>query len=440
LHFQDPIGYNQGAMKKILLLLILCLPWLVRGEIYQVKIEGPIEAIVEEYVVGALKTIPTLPNARLILLELDTPGGYDTSMRAIIKAMLDCPVPIVAYVHPRGARAASAGFFIALAADVVAMSPGTNMGAAHPVSATGQAVEKTMNEKITNDAVSYITTISKNRNRNTVLAAEAVSESKSYTAEECLKQNLADLIAYDHADLLRQLEGRAIRLFNGTTVTVHCQHDALSPVPMSGRQTFLRTITNPNLAVFLLLFGLIGLYIEFTHPGVVIPGLIGGISLLLAFLAFQILPINYVGLLLLLLAIALFIAEIKIQSFGLLGVGGIVAFILGAMMLVNSPIPEMRPALGLVASMAAAIGGIFLFLTYKVMRSMKSRVHTGSEGMAGTPGIAKTDISPAGGRCLVRGEWWNCHSDQPIAAGATIEVVAVHDLNLKVIQKGGSNE
>jgi membrane-bound serine protease (ClpP class) len=409
----------------------------LQAEIYALRVDGPIDSLLEEYVVNSFNKINKAGNASLIVIEIDTPGGYDTSMRAIIKEMLNSEIPTVVYVSPKGARAASAGFFLLLAADIAAMAPGTNTGAAHPVSVTGSDIEKTMKDKITNDAAAYIKTLAKNHNRNPEMAEKAVRESQSYTAEESLKNKLIDLIAANMIDLIDQLHGKSLIQANGRTVTLNLQNEKIIPLNMSERQKFLRTITNPSLAYFLLIFGLIGLYIEFTHPGVAIPGILGGISLLLAFLAFQILPINYVGLFLILLSIGFFIAEIKVQGFGMLGVGGIVSFILGSMMLINSPIPEMRPAMSLIISFALCFGFVFLFLTFKVFQAMKRKLETGREGLIGETGVAKIDIDNHSGKVFVHGEWWNAVADGLIPAGSKVQVEGIENLLLKVKKSGG---
>jgi membrane-bound serine protease (ClpP class) len=424
-------------MKKALGLLLFLIPFWLQAEIYTLRIDGPIDTLLEEYVVDSFKQIQKAGNARLVIIEMDTPGGYDTSMRAIIKVMLNSGIPCAVYVSPQGARAASAGFFIMLAADIAAMAPGTNTGAAHPVSVTGSDIEKTMKEKITNDAAAYIKALAKNRQRNPEMAEKAVRESQSYTAEECLKNGLIDLIVSSRSDLIKQLAEKTITLNNGRKVTLNIRNEKIVFLKMSERQKFLRTITNPSLAYFLLIFGLIGLFIEFTHPGVVIPGVLGGIALLLAFLAFQILPINYVGLFLILLSIGFFIAEIKVQGFGMLGIGGIIAFVLGSMMLINSPIPEMRPAMSLIISFALCFGFIFLFLTFKVLQAMKRRLETGREGIIGESGVAKTDIDNHSGKVFVHGEWWNAVADGLIPAGSTIQVETIDNLLLKVKKSGG---
>ena len=424
-------------MKKVLGFMLFLLPFWLQGEIYVLRIDGPVDTLLEEYVVDSFKKMQKAGDASLVVIEMDTPGGFDTSMRSIIKAMLNAGFPIAVFVSPKGARAASAGFFILLAANLAAMAPGTNTGAAHPVSVTGADIEKTMKEKVTNDAVSYVKTLARNHRRDEEMAAKAVSESRSYTAEECLKGGLVDLIAVDTKDLLGRLQGKTVTRADGKEITLDLLGEKVVPLKMSERQKFLRTITNPNLAYFLLIFGLIGLYIEFTHPGGVIPGILGGISLLLAFLAFQVLPINYVGLFLILLSVGFFIAEIKVQGFGILGVGGIVSFVLGSIILINSPIPEMRPAMPMIITFAVCFAGILLFLSWKVFAAMKRRKETGADGIIGEIGVAKTDIDPRQGKVFVHGEWWNAVSDGLIPAGSRVRVEAVENLVLKVTKIGG---
>jgi len=424
-------------MKKALAFLLLTIPLWLGAEIYTLRIEGPIDSLLEEYAVNSLQQIRQKGNARLVIIAMDTPGGFDTSMRAIIKSMLGMGVPVAAYVSPEGARAASAGFFILLAADIAAMAPGTNTGAAHPVSITGSDIEKTMKEKITNDAVSYIKALARKHGRNMEMAEKAVLESQSYTDEECLKNGLIDLVAANSRELIDRLQGKTLPLADGGSITLDLRREKIVALEMSERQKFLRTITNPNLAYFLLIFGLIGLFLEFTHPGVVIPGILGGISLLLAFLAFQVLPINYVGLFLILLSIGFFVAEIKVQGFGMLGVGGIISFVLGSIMLINSPIPEMRPAMPMIITFAVCFAAIFLFLTWKVFQAMKRRRETGVEGIIGETGVARTDIDGLRGKVFVHGEWWNAVADGLIPAGSRIQVEAVNNLVLKVKRSGG---
>jgi len=423
-------------MKKILWFLLF-IPWILTATIYHLHIEGPIEALTEEYLQKAFHSIRNDPTATLTILQIDTPGGFDTSMRAMIKEILHSSVPVVVFVYPRGARAASAGFFLAMAADIAAMAPETNMGAAHPVSLTGETKDETMDKKITNDASSYIKALAKSRNRNMELAEKAVRDSQSYTAEECIKNNLIEYIANDLTDLVKQLNGTTLTRPDKKQVNLNLSEQPIKKIEMSQRLKFLRTITNPNFAFILLIIGLAGLYIEFTHPGVIIPGVIGGISLLLAFLAFQILPINYIGLSLILLSSGLFIAEIKVQGFGILGIGGIASFILGSLMLFHTPIPEMKPALTLIITVAMCMGGVFLFLTYKVMQSIRKKPQGGREGLIGEIATTRSEISPDQGKVFTHGEIWNAFSENPINPNEKVIIIDVVDLKLKVKKVGG---
>ncbi len=424
-------------MKRLFLLLwIVCLPGIVPAEVAVLQLEGPIDTLAQEYLVTTLGRLKTDPRIQLIVIRLDTPGGYDSSMRAIIQEILAAKASVAVLVSPRGGRAASAGFFLLLAADIAAMAPGTNAGAASPVSAMGKEIEPTMKAKVTNDSAAYIRSLARSRNRNEEWAAKAVLESLSYTANECRDRHLVDLVAADVPDLLTQLEGRTITRPDGSRVTLKLQGERWVSLPMSPRQRFLRLITNPGLAYFLLIFGLIGLYIEFTHPGTVIPGVLGGICLLLAFLAFQILPLNAVGLLLILLSIGFFIAEIKVQGFGVLGAGGIASFIIGSIILVRSPIAEQRPAMSIILTFAACFSALILLLTWMAARAMSAPVRTGAEGLVGERGLAQTEISPAGGRVFVHGEWWHATAASPIAAGTAVVVTAIDHMTLTVTQGG----
>jgi membrane-bound serine protease (ClpP class) len=435
------IHYNKFIMKRIfkiiVILLIIFTPLLLGADIYKFSIKGPIDSITEEYIGDSFNKVKEDSSVKLVIIELDTPGGFDTSMRTIIKGILNSPVPVVVYVSPQGARAASAGFFITICADIAVMAPGTNMGAAHPVSVTGTKMEDTMKDKVTNDAVSYVKSLAKSRNRNIEWSEKAVRESKSYTAQESLDNNLIDYVADDIDDLIAKIEGKEVVTVNGATFVLKLKGEKMIDIHMSTRQEFLKTITNPSLAYFLLIFGLIGLYLEFSHPGIIIPGVLGGISLLLAFMAFQILPVNYIGLLLILLSIGFFIAEIKVQGFGVLGIGGVISFLLGSIVLINSPIPEMRPTMSLIIMFTVCFGTTFLFLTYKVITSSKRKSETGQEGLAGEMGVARTHINPDSGKVFVHGEWWNAISDEDIPVNSKIIVESLNNFILKVKKLGG---
>jgi len=426
-----------GQKKKLLLILFFFLffTFFINAKIYLLKICGPIDSISEEYIANSYKLVNLDDKSELIIIEIDTPGGFSTSMRSIIKEIMNSKIPTAVYVSPKGARAASAGFLITIAANIAAMAPGTNMGAAHPVSAMGKKIGKIMNEKVTNDAVSYVKSLAKTRKKNTMFAALAVEKSKSYTAKECLENNLIDIIATDINDLIDKISGKEYLLNIGGKARIIIKDRQIIKLEMSWRQKFLKTITNPNLAYFLIIIGLAGLYIEFTHPGLVIPGVVGGISLLLAFLAFQVLPINYIGLLLILLSTGLFIAEIKIQGFGILGIGGIIAFALGSVMLINSPIPEMRPAMLTIVTVTIFFALLFLGLAYKVVKIIKKRAETGAEGIIGEEGKSLSSINSNHGKVFVHGEIWKAISETPIKVNEKIEVTSINNLTLKVIRK-----
>ncbi len=406
------------------LFFVLLMPAIAAAEVRKITVSAPIHPITSEYVVGAVRDAERA-NARLLIIGLDTPGGLDSSMREIIAAVVNARVPVAAYVSPSGARAASAGFFIGVACDVFAMAPGTNTGAAHPVgiSITGQAMDRTMEDKITHDAASYIKSLAAKRGRNVVLAEDAVRKSLSYTEEEALKAGLIDLVAKSDGDLIAALDGKVLKRFDGGTMTLALAGESIVEIPMTFRQRFLLTISNPDLAYILLMIGLLGLYFEFANPGAVLPGVLGGISLLLAVFSFQILPINYVGLLLIILAVALFVLEVKVHSYGVLSVGGIVAMLIGSMMLIDSPVPELRPSLRLIIPVAAGISLVCIFLVTLVIKAQARPAITGREGMISEIGTARTDLAPTG-KVFVHGELWEAEADGPVREGERVRVVA----------------
>jgi len=416
---------------KTLVLLLAALPALASAEILKIRVDAPIHPISAEYIVRTIERADR-EGAALVLLLLNTPGGLDSSMRQIIEKIVNARTPVAAYVAPGGARAASAGFFIGIACDIFAMAPGTNTGAAHPVgiSIVGQSMDKTQEDKVTNDAASYIRSLAEKRGRNMALAEDAVRKSLSYTEQEALKGGLIDIVAKSDRDIIEAFDGKRLKRFDGTETTLVLKNQPVRTIPMSFRQQFLLTISNPNLAYILLMIGLLGLYFEFAHPGAILPGVLGGICLLLAIFAFQILPINYVGLMLILLAIVLFVLEVKVHSFGALTIGGVAAMIIGSVMLINSPVPEMRPSLRFILPVALAISLILVFLVYLVVRAHARRSVAGKEGMVGEVGTARTDISPAG-RVFVHGELWEAESAAPIGRGEKVKVIEVLD-DLKV--------
>jgi membrane-bound serine protease (ClpP class) len=404
---------------------LVLLPIFSSAAILKITVNAPIHPVTSEYIRDAIDRADK-ENASLLIMTLNTPGGLDSSMREIIEKILSAKTPIAAFVSPSGGRSASAGFFIGIACDLFIMAPGTNTGAAHPVgvSITGQSMDKTMEDKVTNDAASYIKSLAEKRGRNDKMAEDAVRKSLSYTEKEALKGGLIDLVAQNEQAIIDAFDQKAIRRFNGDSVVVRLKQEPVINIDMSARQKFLLTISNPNLAYILLMIGLLGLYFEFANPGAILPGVLGGISLLLAIFSFQILPINYVGLILILLAIAMFILEVKVHSFGALSLGGIIAMVIGSAMLINAPIPELRPSLRIIIPVALGISLILIFLVYLVIRAQARRPLTGKEGMVGEIGTARTDLTPEG-KVFVHGELWEAEAIAPIRAGEKVRIVEV---------------
>ena len=362
------------------------------------------------------------------LLEIDTPGGLDTAMRTIIQGILGSKIPVIVYVYPAGARAASAGALITLAADFAVMAPSTNLGAAHPVaigpSAGGnEGQSSTMMDKVVNDAVAYARSIAQQRGRNVDWAEKIVRESISTPAEEALELKVIDLIATDEAALLAQLDGRRY-LRDGQSLTLKTQGAKLVFSEMGWRQQVLNAISNPNVAYLLMMLGLLGIFFEISQPGVILPGVVGALALLLALFAFQTLPVNYTGVLLILLALVLFLLEIKVTSFGMLTVLGIISMSLGSLMLFESSEPYMRVSWEVIAATVAVSTSFSLLVVYFVVRTQKTPFASGREGMVGELGEAVTPIDGEG-RVFVHGEYWDAYARAPIPMGARIEVVAL---------------
>ena len=430
----DPF-YNGINVKKIIwtLFLVFSLAGFSEAAILKITVNAAIHPVTSEYIRGAIDRADK-EGASLLLMTLNTPGGLDSSMREIIEKILSAKTPVAAFVAPSGARSASAGFFIGIASDLFIMAPGTNTGAAHPVgiSITGQSMDQTMEDKVTQDAAAYIKTLAEKRGRNVKMAEDAVRKSLSYTEKESLQGGIIDLVAKDEEEIINALDGKTIRRFNGEETVLHLKQQPVIDVPMSARQKFLLTISNPNFAYILLMIGLLGLYFEFANPGAILPGVLGSISLLLAIFAFQILPINYVGLILILLAIVLFILEVKVHSFGALSIGGIIAMLIGSTMLINAPIPELKPSLKFIIPVALGVSLIFIFLVFLVVRAHRRKVATGKEGLIGEIGLAQTDLNPSG-KVFVHGELWQAEADEFIPIGAKVKVSRVEaNLSLKV--------
>lgn len=395
--------------------------------------DGIIHPIAAEFLDDAIARADT-SGADVVVLVLRTPGGLLESTRTMVSRMIAARAPIVVFVGPSGARAASAGFIIALAADVAAMAPGTHIGAAHPVSGSGQQVDETMSKKAAEDAAAYARTLAEARGRNVALAAEAVTASRAFTDREALaaKPPLIDLVAGDVDDLLRQLDGRTITRFDGRTTTLDTGGIVVERVAMTRRQQFLSAIAHPQIAYLLLTLGMLGLTVELWNPGAILPGVAGGLCLLLAFFAFQILPVNTIGLLLIVFGLALLLLELKVPSFGVLGVGGAVSLLIGSVML-TSEVPGITVGYGVIVPAVLAVAGIVLVLGRLALAAQRTRAVTGLEGMLGEHGTTLTAVAPeATGQVRVHGEIWRASSSIAVPPGRAVRVTAVTGLTLVV--------
>ena len=397
-----------------------------QSEVYIIQVADAISPGTAEFIKSGLKTAEE-NEAACVIIELDTPGGLAESMRLIVQNILGSRVPVVVFVYPGGARAASAGVMITMAADVAAMAPGTNIGAAHPVGAGGQEINEAMSEKIINDMVAQAKSVAEKRNRNAKWVEDAIRESVSVTETEALKENIIDLIAADTDDLIKQLNGRGIKGRGRLKL------DDVKKITIKEtlRTKILKTISNPNYAYILLMIGLAGLYFEFSHPGSIFPGVIGAIALVLAFFAMQTLPVNYAGILLIALAIIFFIMEMKITSYGLLSVAGVVSLLLGSLMLFKGSTPDVKVSLQVVLPTIVIISGFFVAVAGLVFRAQISKPTTGSTGLVGEIGIVKKALAPEG-KVFVHGELWNARAKEPIDKDAKVRIVQVVNLILEV--------
>jgi len=392
--------------------------------------EGAIGPLTSTYIDRVLALAGEEPT-EAILLELETPGGLDTAMRDIIKSFLASDTPVIVYVHPSGARAASAGVFITMAAHIAAMTPGTNIGSASPVAMGGQ-MDSTMTAKVTNDAAAYARSIATRRGRNAEWAEAAVLEAVNVTALEAVELNIIDLVADTVEELLESVDGRIVELPTGHRA-VFTAEAIVEPIPLTFRERVLTTLADPNIAYIFMLLGVYGLIFELQNPGAIFPGVVGAICLVLAFMSFQTLPLNYAGLALIALAIVLFILEIKITSYGLLSVGGVVAMLLGSLMLIDTAEPALRISLSVIIIAVILTALFFTFAVGLGLRAQQARVTTGTEGLVGELGEAATRLDPTG-KVNVHGEIWRADSAtvEAIEAGAAVEVLQVAGLRLLV--------
>ncbi|MBN1141378.1 MAG: nodulation protein NfeD [Deltaproteobacteria bacterium] len=429
-------------MKKIYLyslvsILLLFFPGAAGGQegsgiVPAVRVRGVINPILAEFVTAEIEKA-NRHGATAFLLVIDTPGGLDLAMRRIIQGILNSLAPVIVFVAPSGARAASAGALITLAADFAVMAPGTNIGAARPVriGSTEGKEDDVLMEKVVQDAVAYARGIAQQRGRNPDWAENMVRRSVSCSAEEALKLKVIDFIAEDETALLKRLQGRRF-IRGGREQKLQIEGFGVRYEEMSWRQQILNTISDPNVAYMLLMLGVLGLFFEISQPGGIFPGAVGAMALFLSFLGFQTLPINYVGVLLLLLAIVLFVLEVKVTSYGMLTVGGVAAMTFGSLILIESSEPYLRISVGVILGTVAVVTGFLLLVLFFVIRTQRSRFVSGLEALIGERGEAVVDFSPDG-KVFVHGEYWNAVSSQPVRSGEKIEVVAVrNNLELEV--------
>ena len=415
-----------------LLAAVAAQPARPRPKVVSVSIDGVIHPITTEIVAHALEQARS-EGASAVLLEISTPGGLLDATREIVQQLLASPIPVVTYVTPSGARAASAGFFLLEAGDVAAMAPSTNTGASSPV-LLGQQMDAVMRSKVENDAAALLRSLTSRRGRNSDLAELAITKAKAWNDKEALEGHLIDLVANNTAQLFEQLSGREVTLWNGNKVTLQLAGAEIIPANLSWRERLISAIADPNIGFILFVLGALGLYVEFTSPGTIFPGVAGGILVLLALSSLAVLPISWVGVALLLLSIALFVLEAKFTSHGVLGLGGTVAMILGAVMLVKGP-PSMRIHLSTATAVAVPFALITIFLVSIVMRARANKVITGDTGMLDTIGVARTALAPEG-KVLVRGEYWDAVSTAPVEEGARVRVRSVVGLTLTVEPAG----
>ena len=410
-----------------------CLPAAVaqsRPRVVEIRLNMMIHHVSAGFVMRGIR-FANDSHADAVLLELNTPGGLENSMRDIVSAILNSSVPVITYVAPSGASAASAGFFILEAGDLAVMAPGTNSGAAHPVALGGAELGKTMEAKIENDAAAYMRSIAGKRGRNSTLAEDAVRKSSSYTDKEALDGKLIDAVLSNPADIFEKFDGKTIKRFNDATTTLHLKSAEVVPYTMPGLEEFFAWVADPNIAFILGALGLACLYIEFTHPGLVAPGVVGAVALVLAMYAFNLLPINSMGVLLILVGLGLLALEVKMTSHGILAAAGILALVLGALLLVNSPWPQARIRLSTALSVALPVGVIMVVLLRLAIVAKRRKAVTGEAGMVDSVGVAKTDLEPYG-KVLVHGELWDARARQPITKGTRVRVREVEGLILVV--------
>ena len=418
----------------IVVVVLLSLP--AHAEILKVVVNDTIQPISEEYIARAIAEASRRGD-KAVLIEINTPGGLVDSTREIIEHITTSSVPVIIYVTPSGSRAASAGFFILESADIAAMSPGTNTGAAHPVTLGGGKMDDVMKEKLENDAAALMRSVAARRGRNVDVAESTVRQSKSFTEQEALSQHLIDYVASNEDDLLRQIDGKTFKRFNGQNITLQLSGQPLSPFSMTLKEKILAYLMDPNIAFLLLAIGALSLYLEFNHPGAVIPGTVGVVFILVAAFALNLLPTRFAALVLILGAFALFAAEAKFATHGILTVGGIALLTLGGLLLVDSPIPEMRVHLLTALTVSIPLGLITAFLMTLALQARSNKVVTGAQGLVGETAIAQTALSPQG-KVFVHGELWDAVASSILPPGQIVVVRSLEGLTLQVDPLGAA--
>jgi membrane-bound serine protease (ClpP class) len=429
---------SRNLIQKLVLIILtsacVCLP--ASAEILKVTLNDTIQPISEEYIARAIAEAARR-NDQAVLIEINTPGGLVESTRQIIEHITASTVPVIIYVTPSGSRAASAGFFILESADIAAMAPGTNTGAAHPVVLGGGKMDDVMKEKMENDAAALMRSVASRRGRNVEVAESTVRQSKSFTDQEALSQHLIEYVASNEDDLLRQLDGKSFKRFNGQTVTLHLQGQPLLPFGMTLKETILAYLMDPNVSFILLAIGALALYVEFNHPGAVIPGTVGVVFILVAAFALNLLPTRFAAFVLILGAFALFAAEAKFVTHGVLTIGGIALLTLGGLLLVDSPIPEMRVHLATALAVSIPLGAITAFLMTIALKARRNKIVTGEQGLVGETGVAQTALSPQG-KVFVHGELWDAVAPSTLPAGELVVVRRIEGLILEVEPLGAT--
>ena len=429
---------SRNLIQKLVLIIltIACICLSASAEILKVTLNDTIQPISEEYIARAIAEAARR-NDQAVLIEINTPGGLVESTRQIIEHITASTVPVIIYVTPSGSRAASAGFFILESADIAAMAPGTDAGAAHPVVLGGGKMDDVMKEKMENDAAALMRSVASRRGRNVEVAESTVRQSKSFTDQEALSQHLIEYVASNEDDLLRQLDGKSFKRFNGQTVTLHLQGQPLLPFGMTLKETILAYLMDPNVSFILLAIGALALYVEFNHPGAVIPGTVGVVFILVAAFALNLLPTRFAAFVLILGAFALFAAEAKFVTHGVLTIGGIALLTLGGLLLVDSPIPEMRVHLATALAVSIPLGAITAFLMTIALKARRNKIVTGEQGLVGETGVAQTALSPQG-KVFVHGELWDAVAPSTLPAGELVVVRRIEGLILEVEPLGAT--